>query len=255
MDVYAAERAFTAAGQINQVDIVLDAPHDVAVVKAAIAATLPAGLTVEEPALRKDVIRRTVGGFQAMLTAFALLVVLAGFVICYSRLGAIFEARTWEVGLQRAVELRRAVVFGELLKESLLLGGAGTAIGVPVGLLLGRFGLPVFANATALNFRLAPPVATPGLDASAIAMGAPVGVLAATLVAALPAIRLARKPPIAALRLRGRDAPPASSSLEWLVGVGLLAASMGMAVDPLTATSIRSFSCHCRRKGPRHDLG
>jgi putative ABC transport system permease protein len=175
------------------------------------------------------VIRRTVGGFQAMLTAFALLAVLAGFVICYSRLGAIFEARTWEVGLLRAVGLRRAVVFRELLKESLLLGAAGTAIGVPAGILLGRFGLPVFANATAINFRLSPPVAAPGLDASAIVMGMLVGLLAAVFAAAIPAMRLARKQPVAALTLRGRDAPPVSSRRGWLVGAGLLVASIALA--------------------------
>lgn len=229
MDVYAAERAFTAEGQINQVDIVLDPEHDVTTVRDAIAATLPAGLTVEEPVLRKDVIRRTVGGFQAMLTAFALLAVLAGFVICYSRLGAIFEARTWEVGLLRAVGLRRVVVFRELLKESLLLGAVGTAIGVPVGLALGRFGLPVFANATALNFRLPPPTATTGLDAGAIAMGALVGLVAAILAAALPAMRLARKQPVAALTLRGRDTPPSSSWIGPLGGVGLLVAGIALA--------------------------
>jgi hypothetical protein len=58
---------------------------------------LPTELRVEEPAVRKEVIRRTLAGFQAMLTAFSLLAVLAGFVICYSRLGSIFESRTWEM--------------------------------------------------------------------------------------------------------------------------------------------------------------
>src|SRR5439155_1066288 len=101
MDLYAAERAFTADGQITQVDVVPAADAGLEAVKAAVAAMLPEGLTVAEPALRKDVIRKTIGGFQAMLTAFGLLAVLAGFVICYSRLGAIFEARTWEVGLLR----------------------------------------------------------------------------------------------------------------------------------------------------------
>ena len=65
--------------------------------------------------------RNGVAAFQSMLTAFGLLAVVTGFVICYSRLGAIFEARTWEVGLLRAGGLRRSVVFRELLKESVLL--------------------------------------------------------------------------------------------------------------------------------------
>jgi putative ABC transport system permease protein len=228
MDLYAAERAFTADGQVNQLDLVLADGADVAQVQAAVAAVLPPGLRVEEPALRKDVIRRTVSGFQAMLTAFGLLAVLAGFIICYSRLGAIFEARTWEVGLLRAVGLRRLVVFGELLKESLLLGAVGTGVGLALGVAIGRWGLPVVARATAINFRLPTLEATPTFGGDAIVMGILVGILAAVLAATVPALRLARKQPVAALRLRGRETPRGSRSVGPTLGLASLAACAGL---------------------------
>jgi len=210
MDLFAAQQAFTAPGQVNQVDVVVEDGAAVDGVRAAIAAAVPAGLKVEEPTVRKAVIRKTVGGFQAMLTAFSLLAVVAGFVVCYSRLGAIFEARTWEVGLLRAVGLSRAVVFAELLKESLLLGVAGTAIGIPVGIVVGAFALPVLARSTALNFRL--PIVVPELaiPLDVPLAGALVGIMAALVAAALPALRLSRRQPVAALRLKGREAPPSS---------------------------------------------
>ncbi len=207
MDLFAAERAFTADGQITQVDIMLAPGAQIDRVKAGIAAVLPAGLAVEEPELRKTVVRRTVSGFQAMLTAFGLLAVGAGWLICYSRLSAIFEARTWEVGLLRAVGLRQRVVFGELLKESLLLGLAGTVVGVPFGVVIGRFGLPFVSATTAINFALPVPTVAAPVDTGALVLGVAVGLFAAIAAAMVPALRLARTRPIAALALRGRELP------------------------------------------------
>src|SRR5262249_29251075 len=151
MDLYAAQRAFTADGQISQIDLVLDDGVDPERVRGAVAAVLPAGLRVEEPAVRRNVIRDSVRGFQAMMLAFALLAVLAGFVICYSRLRTLFDARTWEVGLLRAVGLRQGVVFVELLKEAAIIGVLGVAIGVPLGIAVAWYAFPFLATATALN--------------------------------------------------------------------------------------------------------
>src|SRR5262245_34867326 len=78
MDLFAAERAFTADEQVNQIDIVAD-PDDLRGTKERIAQILPSGLTLEEPEVRKGMLRRTIAGFQAMITAFGFLAVLAGF--------------------------------------------------------------------------------------------------------------------------------------------------------------------------------
>lgn len=218
MDLMAAERSFAADGQISQIDIVLAPGAKLDAVRTAIAAVLPAGLTAEEPALRKSVIRKTIGGFQFMIAAFGVLAVFAGFVICYSRLNAIFEARTWQVGLLRAVGLSRAVVFGELLKESLILGVLGTALGIALGALIGRVGLPMLAKSTALAFRMpVPEPQAPALGLDAILTGVLVGVGAAIAAAVVPAIRLARKQPVSALRMRGREMPPVGVRMSWIV--------------------------------------
>ena len=111
MDIAAAERLFVGDGQVNEIDVVVREGEDAYAVKRTIADHLGAGFLVTDPDLQKDLIRRTVSGFQAMIAAFGLMSLLAGFVICYSRLGAVFKARMWEVGLLRAVGLRRRVVF------------------------------------------------------------------------------------------------------------------------------------------------
>ncbi len=74
MDIQAAELAYTAPGQINQIDLVV-APEQLDRVKSDVAAVLPDGLQVEEPLLRKAVVRKTIGSFQAMVTLIAFLTV------------------------------------------------------------------------------------------------------------------------------------------------------------------------------------
>lgn len=230
MDLFAAEQAFTAPRQISQIDVLLDEGAALEATRRAVAAVVPTGLRVEEPVLRKDVIRKTIRGFQGMVTAFSFLAVLAGFVICYSRLGAIFEARTWEVGLLRAVGMRRMVVFTELLKESLLLGAAGVVIGIPLGLVIARYGLPFLTTATALNFRLPTPAATSALSGEAVVLGAVVGLFAAALAAVVPALRLAHKQPVAALTMRGRTTPVAIRRIGLVLGPCLIVVIAGLIV-------------------------
>src|SRR5262249_40111705 len=204
MDLYAAQRAFAADGQINQIDLVLAPGAALGARPTGPAGVRPAGREVQEPALRKEVVRDGVAAFQSMLTAFGLLAVVAGFVICYSRLGAIFEARTWEVGLLRAGGLRRSVVFRELLKESVLLGLAGAVLGIPLGVLVARVGLPFLATTTALASNLPVPQASVGLTPSDALLGLALGIAAALGAAIAPALRMSRTHPVAALTMRGR---------------------------------------------------
>jgi len=232
MDLPAAEMAFTAEGQINQVDIVVKQPDpDVrTAIKAAAASVLPQGLRLEEPAIRRDVVQRAVNGFQTMLTGFSLLAIFAGFVICYARLTAILEARTWEVGLFRAVGLRRSVVFWEMLKESLIIGVLGCALGMPLGILISRLALSWQVRFTALNFRLPVPLAQSALHVGPFLLGSGVGLLAAVSAAVLPAVRLASRSPVATLTMRGREVPGQAPPTRWAVRLLLLLLIVGSVV-------------------------
>jgi putative ABC transport system permease protein len=226
MDLLAAEAAFTAPGQINQIDVLAE-PGRTDEALRAVTAMLPKGLHIERPTAQKELLRKGVAGFQAMLTAFSFLAVVAGFIICYSRFGAVFEARTWEIGLLRAVGLRRAVVFWELLKESLLLGAIGTAAGLPLGVLIGRYAFPAVARTQSLQFRMPIASAEPTLTAGAMVLGCAIGLGAAIIAAIVPAIRLARRQPIAALTHRDRELP--AETRRWAV-LSVLVLLAGLAI-------------------------
>jgi putative ABC transport system permease protein len=239
MDLFAAERSFTADGQVNQIDLVLADGADPHAVRAAVAGVLPDGLRVEEPAVRRVVVAHTVQAFQGLLTAFSLLAIVVGFVICYSRLSSIFRLRTFHIGLLRAVGLRRRVVFVELLKESAILGGVGSLLGIAGGIAIGHHALPWISHATAIALRLPIPAPTAQVGAGAIALGASLGLLAAGLAALVPAWRLARSEPVAALTMRGRESPPALTRPArrlWCVLLLLALAVLG-GVQVLTGAS------------------
>ena len=224
MDIAAAQEYFAARDQLSRIDVLVGSAN-VETVRQAVAAVLPPGVRVEEPGVRRGLLARTVAGFQVMLTSFGLLGSLAGMVICYSRLSAVFEARAWEIGLLRAMGLRRSRVFVEMLKEAVLLGGAGAAVGIPLGAWIARYLLPLVASATALNFRLPAPDPSLAFGLDVVVTGVLIGVGAAVLGATLPAFRLAGTSPASTLRFRGREIESESSAgasvARWAVVVGV----------------------------------
>lgn len=237
MDLFAAERAFTADGQINQIDVLVDDNADLDHVRATITALLPDGLSVEEPSIRRDFVRKSVSGFQAMVTAFSVLAVIAGLVVSYGRLAAVFEARTWEMGVLRAVGLKQRIVLLELIKEALILGVLGTGIGVVLGSWFGREALPFLARATAIALRQPVPSASPSILPSAVLLGCAVGIGSALVAAAVPALRLSNTPPVLALGMRGREMPLPQGLQKWrlrLVVLFLLVATLAYQI--LTAS-------------------
>src|SRR5947207_13191869 len=89
-----------------------------------------------------------------MLDGLALISLLVGFLIAFSRRSMVFRKRLWEIGVTRALGARRGIVVRELLKESLLVGVGGVALGLFVGVLLAQRLMPAVARTAELNFNL-----------------------------------------------------------------------------------------------------
>src|SRR2546427_419727 len=109
---------------------------------------------------------------------------VAAFLIAFGRLSTVFEARAWQLGILRAVGVRPRVVWRELVKESLLLGAAGVALGLPLGIGLAHVLLPAMAVTTALNCKLIAPQASLGIRAPSLVMAVSLGLVAAVAAAA-----------------------------------------------------------------------
>lgn len=203
MDIGAAEIVFTRPGMINRIDVVVQRGADVAAVAERIRASVPRGLQVDTTAQRKADLHAVVRSLQLFLEAVGLVALAAAFLIAFNRLVAVFEERTWQLGVMRAIGVARRSMCLELIKESAVLGAMSVALGIPAGMMLGRAILPAIAATTALNFRTIAPATELVLGWWAIGEAAALGMGAALLAALLPAWRASGVSVAEVLRGRG----------------------------------------------------
>ena len=216
MDVAAAEAAFTRAGHVNRVDVVVARDADLDGVADAITAVLPPGLVVERPAQRKVNLHKVMQSGQLLAQAVGLLGLVAAFLIVFTRLTSVFEARTSALAVLRAVGVRARRVWLELAKESLVIAAAGIALGIPLGIGIADALMPVGETATALAAKLPPTKAVLVVRPGSLLLAAALGVLAVLSAAALPAWRAARISVGEALRRRGTEVE-SDGGVSWLV--------------------------------------
>ncbi len=227
MDLYGAEQAFAEPGFINRVDVLVEPGEDLARVRDAIAAALPVGLHVEAPSQRQADLHKVIRAFQVMLQGVSLVGLVAAFLIGFNRLATVFESRAWQIGVLSAVGVRRAVIWRELMKESLLLGVVGVVVGIPLGISAARLVQPFIATSASLAYDLVIPNAEPTLTVWSLALAAGLGLLAAGFAAALPAWRAAGLAAAETIRRRGLEQQPMSGNRRWVPGLLVAAAIAG----------------------------
>ena len=210
MDVYAAEEAFLHDGRISQIEVVTDHDADLQHVAGQLTRSLPQGIAVEKTAQRTAGIRKLFAGFQLMLDGLALMGLLVGFLIAFNRLSMVFRKRLWEIGVTRALGARRGIVVRELLKESLLLGLGGVALGLFLGVLLAQRLMPAVARTAELNFNLTTRATPVPIQIGPLLAAGVMGLLASVLAAIVPAIRAAKAPAVEVLRAKGLLQLPAA---------------------------------------------
>lgn len=226
LDIEPAEAVFTKPGLVNRIDIVAARGTDPAGLARAVDAVLPEGIRATPPEYRKADLERVIRSFQLLLWGVALILLVVCFLIAFNRLATHFEARAWQAGTLRAVGVRRAAVWRELLKESLVVGGLGVILGLPLSVALGRWLLPMIANAAVVNFKLIAPKAELEVRAVSLVIATIVGLAAAVMAAWLPTWRAARVPVAETMRRRGVEQAGATPRVVWLVR-GLLLAGIG----------------------------
>lgn len=217
MDLDAAEATFTRPGFINRVDVVVDRAASVERVAEGIRRVLPEGFQVAAPEQRTADLHKVMQSFQTFLQGVALVGLIAAFLITFNRLATVFDARTWQMGILRAIGMSTGVLWRELLKESLLIGAAGVALGIPLGCALGYLLLPVIASTTALNYKLINPEAGFGIQLISVGIAAALGFAAALLAALLPAWRAAGVALAEVVRRRGLDRPEKHARVTWII--------------------------------------
>ena len=201
---------------------------------AAVSAALQAGLTREPYVLSSPqdlaaTLRASTTDFQATTALIAAIALFAGAFLIFNTLSMTVVERIREVGLLRAAGARRRQVMSFMLTQALVIGIAGSAIGLLLGAVL-AFAMVAFIR-TVGSVTLDRPAVPVESVLVAVAVG--VGV---TLAAALePARRASRIQPVEALKPRLDVATARKARMRWLAAVFAVIALVGVAILPRTA--------------------
>ncbi len=130
MDIAAAQKVFDRIGRLSRVDLRLRAGVEREQARAALAAGLPAGLSVLAPEAAESQAASLSRAYRVNLTMLAAIALLTGGFLVFSTQVLAVVRRRREFAFLRALGLSRQALFGGLLAEGGALGLIGGALGV-----------------------------------------------------------------------------------------------------------------------------
>ncbi len=225
-DIASAQEILDQAGRLSHVDLI--AADDAAL--APLAALLPPGATIETAAARQNAVRQMTAAFELNLTALSMLALVVGMFLIYNTVTFSVVQRRPLFGILRCLGVTGGQLFSLIMGEAIILSLIGSALGLGLGVLLGRGAVGLITQ-TINDFWFVVNVRDVSVPVASLLRGLAVGVGAAVVAALVPAIEAARTAPQSTLR-RSTLESRIRRLLPWLVvawaaltaaGVGLLA--------------------------------
>jgi len=188
-------RRFLGPAGPARVDVLLEGGSDV----DAVAAALEARLTREPyilstPADLAASLRASAADFQSMVALIAAVALFVGAFLIFNTLSMTVGERTREVGLLRAAGTTRRQVNGLIVLQAVILGIAGSVVGVGLGYLI-ALGMAAYVRSIEgipLDRLEVPP--------AGLALAVAIGLLVTIAAAIEPAWRAGRISPVEALK-------------------------------------------------------
>ncbi len=242
MDLAAAQWAFDRLGRLDRIDLMLHEGAGLGEAERAIAARLPAGLTVQRPARRGEQVEQMLAAFHLNLTALSAIALLVGLFLVYNAVAVSVLARRQEIGTLRALGVTSRQVQALFLGEAMVFGLLGVAAGIPIARLLADV-MVSLTSRTVNTLYVAAPAAPPALAWGDLVLAVLVGVPLSLLAAWLPAREAAAVPPTAALR--GADRAQVGTSRpagSWVASLALLAlAGLASLMPPVSGLPVAGY--------------
>lgn len=222
MDVASAQAAFGRERTLDRIDVAVDPLVGVDAVRERLRTALGGGFEVERPSRRGGSVATMVRSFQMGLNLGSGVALLVGVFLVYNTIAISVVQRRREIGTLRALGATRLRIRALFTLEALVLGGVGTVLGLPLGVLIGRLAIGWVSGAiSSLYIQVNARDVTVGpLE---LGLGVALGVLGSGFAALKPALQASSVLPVEALR---RDAAQGAgvggSRLSTLSGVGCL---------------------------------
>ena len=138
MDIAAAQALFGLGGRLDRVEIVTDPRHGIEQVAVELRSTLPPPMTITRVAQRNEQVEGLLRAMQANLSMLGGVGLLIGFLLVYNTVAFAVVQRRREIGLFRALGMRRSTLIVLFLSEAGMLGLVGGVFGSALGILLAR---------------------------------------------------------------------------------------------------------------------
>ena len=195
VDIAGAQELFGKIGYLDRIDIVSAGDPE------AIRKALPEGHSLEDRGGRKATLKSMLYSFQLNLAAMSLLALFVGIFLIYNFSMFSVLSRREDMSLLLTLGADRKGLVGAFLIESLILGAAGSVVGLGFGYVVAWFSMErVSTTISQLYFHVAMSGVhlTPGIALIGIGVG-----FSATLAGtALPALEVAGTPPILGMKRR-----------------------------------------------------
>jgi putative ABC transport system permease protein len=234
MDIFAAEKLFRLDHRFTQIDIVVKPRANMARVMDGLRAMARGRGVVEGQEASFEAVKSLLEIEQSNTMFEALGAVMVGLYLIFNTMLIAVGQRRHELGVLRALGMRRADVVRLVMVEALVLGALGCALGVPLGVGLARVLSMPFV------FRMAEtriPVGAMSLTLRPGAMLAAIGVgMAGAMIASLiPAYEAVKIHPLEALRPFAHSSGPGAeldhpARYRWAATVGAMIMAATFAV-------------------------
>lgn len=203
MPLRTAQRLFSLTGQVNTIGLVLAKDADRNEIQTRVATLLPPGASIREPASRGMIATESMVGAEYGLGTMSIVSLTAGaFVILNSIMMSLGE-RARNLAILRALGITRRQLRKLLLSEALVLGFAGTALGILAGWALAWIFRAMMQQLMQVD------LPAPALRIETLIAPLILGPLCTLLAAIQPARSAARREPIATLKGAAAESPSA----------------------------------------------
>ena len=240
-DISTAQEWLGSTGKLSEIDLILPDGDAGQALADKITAALPPGVQLTRPALRTQAIEQMTAAFELNLTALSLLALIVGMFLIYNTITFSVVQRRGLIGTLRCLGVTRRQIFALVLGEALIVGLIGSAVGLVLGVLLGR-GLIGLVTQTINDLYFTVSVRGIALSAGPLIKGFLLGLLTTLVAAAVPAFEATFTPPRTVLRRssyedRARKIVP----LAGMAGLSMLALGGALLLIP-SKSLVLSFS-------------
>lgn len=197
-DVAWAQELLQMRGRLSRIDLALPPGRAGEAALDRLRSLLPPDVQIREAGTRTETMAGMIRAFDLNLTALSLLALVFGMFLIYNAMTFSVVQRRRLLGTLRALGATRREVFGVVLAEAAVLGVVGTALGLGLGVVLGR-GLVRLVTRTINDLYFVLSVEGLSVPPLLLVKGAALGVGATVLAAVAPAREAAVAPPREAL--------------------------------------------------------